>query len=101
MLSSGKMLSVKRSNVRLCDHPPGGSGAQRHPAVRTGGALRKGDEVVVQGLTKALGRFWLFLAAFYEIHDSGLRKTEAQAMTWMVDVLNFGCKILFQDRSND
>lgn len=59
MLSTGKMLSVKRSNVRsvaaLGTSQP--SRPQRRRQERSElktRALRKGDEVVVQGLTKAV-----------------------------------------------
>lgn len=55
MLSTGKMLSVKRSNVRSVANALGSS--QRSQRSQHNGltrALRRGDEVVVQGLTKAV-----------------------------------------------
>ncbi|CAK9025906.1 unnamed protein product [Durusdinium trenchii] len=48
MQSDGKMLSVKRSNVKLsCEEPP------KRPKLRLE-QLQRGDEVIVQGLTTAL-----------------------------------------------
>jgi len=55
MLSTGKMLSVKRSNVRSVANALRSS--QRSQRSQHNGltrALRRGDEVVVQGLTKAV-----------------------------------------------
>ena len=57
MLSTGKLLSVKRSNVKSCaaeaeDRPPKRSGGSAVASSRRI-SLRKGDEVIVQGLTKA------------------------------------------------
>ena len=60
MLSTGKLLSVKRSNVKSC-----AAEAEDLPRPKTSStkswrekssrrlSLRKGDEVIVQGLTKA------------------------------------------------
>ncbi|CAL1132960.1 unnamed protein product [Cladocopium goreaui] len=59
MLSTGKMLSVKRSNVRSVaaqqERSQRSQRAERTPRSRSEPRpLRRGDEVVVQGLTKAV-----------------------------------------------